>query len=36
MIFKTLFSNSYADCCGDNKCDTKKGESALVCPIDCS
>ncbi|MBU1198325.1 MAG: putative metal-binding motif-containing protein [Nanoarchaeota archaeon] len=23
-------------CCGDNKCDTKKGETALLCPVDCS
>jgi len=23
-------------CCGDNKCDINKGESAAVCPVDCS
>lgn len=22
-------------CCGDGKCDTKKGESSLECPVDC-
>lgn len=22
-------------CCGDGKCDTKKGETAEVCPVDC-
>ncbi len=23
-------------CCGDNKCDTRKGETASFCPVDCS
>lgn len=23
-------------CCGDDKCDINKGESAAVCPVDCS
>jgi len=22
-------------CCGDGKCDTRKGETAAVCPVDC-
>ncbi len=23
-------------CCGDNKCDTKKGETPEMCPVDCA
>jgi hypothetical protein len=36
MMNDVFVNPGAAETCGDGKCDTKKGENASVCPVDCS